>query len=161
MRTTHGSRFGQLEAVNLWLWDGLEPIVREQTIRDSATAQGRVIDLTFRFAPLKDGVSVARRGMAHYGGLNLRLATPASQGSPRTHRRLQRRAAAGVVGPQRRVRRGGDALGCDAAAAPAKPGLPGRLDAVSRTSRGASRPFRRPGRATRCAVSSRWCCATG
>ena len=38
-----------------------------------------MIDLAFRFAPLKDGVSVARRGMAHYGGLNVRLATPASQ----------------------------------------------------------------------------------
>ena len=55
--------------------------MREQALIRAypATAEGRVIDLAFRFVALKDGVTVARRGTAHYGGLSLRLVTPASQ----------------------------------------------------------------------------------
>ena len=58
-----------------------EPIVREQAIIRAyrVTTQGRVVDLAFRFVALKDGVTLARRGTEHYGGLNVRMATPASQ----------------------------------------------------------------------------------
>jgi len=76
-----GSEFAQVEAENLWLWEDREPIVREQAIIRArrSTAEGRVIDLAFRFVALKDQVTVARRGTAQYGGLNIRMATPASQ----------------------------------------------------------------------------------
>ena len=76
-----GPVFAQIEAENLWLWEDRDPIVREQAImRAYRTAgQGRVVDLAFRFAALKDGITVARRGTEHYGGLNVRMATPASQ----------------------------------------------------------------------------------
>ena len=76
-----GPVFAEIEAENLWLWEDREPIVREEAIIRAycATAQGRVVDLAFRFVALTDGVTLARRGMAHYGGLNIRMATPASQ----------------------------------------------------------------------------------
>jgi hypothetical protein len=81
VRTESGPVFAEIEAENLWLWEDREPIVREQAIIRAyrATAQGRVVDLAFRFVALKDGVTIARRGMEHYGGLNVRMATPASQ----------------------------------------------------------------------------------
>jgi len=73
--------FAQIEAENLWLWEDREPIVREQAIIRAyrATGQGRVVDLAFQFVALKDGITVARRDTTHYGGLNVRMATPASQ----------------------------------------------------------------------------------
>ena len=73
--------FAEVEAENEWLWEDREPIVREQAIIRAyrATAQGRVVDLAFRFVALKDGVTLARRGTEHYGGLNVRMATPAAQ----------------------------------------------------------------------------------
>ena len=81
IRLQSGSEFAQIEAENLWLWEDHEPIVREQAIIRAyrATEQGRVIDLAFRFVALKDDVALARRGTAQYGGLNIRMATPASQ----------------------------------------------------------------------------------
>ena len=81
VRMQSGPVFAQIEAENLWLWDDREPIVREQAIiRAYRTAgQGRVVDLAFRFIALKDDITVARRGTEHYGGLNVRMATPASQ----------------------------------------------------------------------------------
>ena len=81
VRLQGGPVFAQIEAENLWLWENRDPIVREQAIiRAYRTAgQGRVVDLAFRFVALKDGITVARRGTAHYGGLNVRMATPASQ----------------------------------------------------------------------------------
>jgi hypothetical protein len=81
VRLESGPVFAEIEAENLWLWEDREPIVQEQAIIRAyrATAQGRVVDLAFRFVALKDGVTLARRGMEHYGGLNVRLATPASQ----------------------------------------------------------------------------------
>ena len=39
------------------------------------TEKGRKIDLDFRFKGLVDEVTLARRGQAHYGGLNIRMAT--------------------------------------------------------------------------------------
>ena len=81
VRLQSGPVFAEIEAENLWLWKDREPIVREQAIIRAyrATAQGRVVDLIFRFVALKDGVTLARRGTEHYGGLNVRMATPASQ----------------------------------------------------------------------------------
>jgi hypothetical protein len=81
LRLQNGADFAELEAENLWQWEDREPIVREQAIIRAwrATPQGRVIDLTFRFVALKDAVTLARRGTEHYGGLNVRMATPASQ----------------------------------------------------------------------------------
>jgi hypothetical protein len=76
-----GPVFAEIEAENLWQWEDREPIVREQAIIRAyrATEQGRVVDLAFRFVALTDGVTLARRGTEHYGGLSVRLATPASQ----------------------------------------------------------------------------------
>ena len=81
VRLQSGPIFGEIEAENLWLWEDREPIVREQAIIRAyrATAQGRVVDLAFRFIALKEGVAVARRGTEHYGGLNIRMATPTAQ----------------------------------------------------------------------------------
>ena len=81
VRLESGPVFAEIEAENLWLWEDREPIVREQAIIRAyrATGQGRVVDLAFRFVALKDGVTIARRGTEHYGGLNLRMDTPASQ----------------------------------------------------------------------------------
>ncbi len=81
VRLQDGPVFAEIEAENLWLWEDRDPIVREQAIIRAyrATAQGRVVDLAFRFVALEDGVTLARRGMAHYGGLNIRMATPAAQ----------------------------------------------------------------------------------
>jgi len=78
---TSGSRFAQLEAENLWLWEDREPIVREQALIRAycATPEKRLIDLAFRFVATEDAITVARRGTTHYGGLNVRLATPSSQ----------------------------------------------------------------------------------
>jgi hypothetical protein len=81
VRLQSGPVFAQIEAENQWLWEDREPIVREQAIVRAyrSTAQGRVVDLAFRFVALKDGITLARRGTEHYGGLNIRMATPALQ----------------------------------------------------------------------------------
>lgn len=76
-----GPVFAQIEAENLWMWKDREPIVREVAIIRAyrSTAQGRIIDLAFRFIALKDSVTIARRGTQHYGGLNVRMQTPKNQ----------------------------------------------------------------------------------
>jgi hypothetical protein len=76
-----GPVFAQVTAENLWLWEDREPLVREEAVIRAyrATDQGRVVDLVFRFLALADGVTIARRETSHYGGLNLRLATPQEQ----------------------------------------------------------------------------------
>ena len=81
VRMQSGAGFAEIEAENLWRWEDRESIVREQALIRAyrATAQGRVIDLAFRFVALKGGVTLARRGTEAYGGLNVRMATPASQ----------------------------------------------------------------------------------
>ena len=65
-----------LRAENLWKWKDEEPIVHETaTITvHPLSANGRKIDLDFRFKGLGDEVTLARRGMEHYGGLNFRMA---------------------------------------------------------------------------------------
>jgi hypothetical protein len=81
VRLQSGAEFAEIEAENQWMWEDREPIVQERAIIRAyrATAQGRLVDLAFRFVALKDGVTIARRGTEHYGGLNVRMATPASQ----------------------------------------------------------------------------------
>jgi hypothetical protein len=76
-----GPVFAQIEAENQWLWKEREPIVRERALIRAyrATPQGRVVDLAFQFVALKDGVTLARRGLDKYGGLNVRLQTPEEQ----------------------------------------------------------------------------------
>lgn len=76
-----GPVFAQIEAENRWLWEDREPIVSELALIRAyrATPQGRVVDLAFRFSALKNGVTIARRGMDKYGGLNVRLETPRAQ----------------------------------------------------------------------------------
>ncbi len=80
-RLDTGTDAVQVTADHLWLWENEIPIVREQVrIRaHRATAQGRVVDLEFGFLALTNDVTVARRDTRHYGGLNVRLATPARQ----------------------------------------------------------------------------------
>ena len=71
-----GDDFAQIEAENRWLWEDKTPIVLEKAILRAwpATEHGRYIDLTFEFLALEEGVTLARRGTQHYGGLNIRLA---------------------------------------------------------------------------------------
>lgn len=74
--STSGDDVAQIEAENEWRWDDVTPIVRE-TARIRAhrrDSQGRFVDLQFTFAAIADSVTIARRGMKAYGGLNTRLA---------------------------------------------------------------------------------------
>ncbi len=77
----YGPVFAQVNAENLWMWEDAEPIVREHAAIRAyrASSSSRVIDLTFRFIALKEGVTVATRGQNAYGGLNLRGQFPESQ----------------------------------------------------------------------------------
>ena len=76
-----GEWFAKIEAENVWLWEDREPIVREVSIIrvNSATTNGRAIDLEFAFTALKEGVTVARRDSSHYGGFNMRLSSVGEQ----------------------------------------------------------------------------------
>lgn len=69
-----GPVLARLEAVNLWKWGDKEPIVKETAIIRAFAAgpSGRCVDFEFHFTALVDGVSIARRGQSHYGGLNIR-----------------------------------------------------------------------------------------
>ena len=64
-----------LQAESTWMWEDKEPIVNEIalfTVHPSDD-DGRSIDLEFRFKGLVDEVTLARRGMTYYGGLNTRM----------------------------------------------------------------------------------------
>jgi hypothetical protein len=76
-----GKEFARIEAENVWMWRDSIPIVREVALIQAyqETDQGRIIDLAFRFVALKDSITIARRGTAHYGGLNVRMQTPRQQ----------------------------------------------------------------------------------
>jgi hypothetical protein len=93
----------ELEAENVWKWGDDEPIVREHTVicAHASRGQQRPIDFQFRFQALKEDVSIARRGQAHYGGLNIRL-SPRQEQRIMTHtdpaEALPRRAWAQLVG---------------------------------------------------------------
>ncbi|MCX6226508.1 MAG: PmoA family protein [Bacteroidia bacterium] len=77
----NGPEFAQIEAENQWLWEDSVPIVLEVAVIRAwhSTAQGRIIDLAFRFVALKDSITIARRGTSLYGGLNVRMQTPKLQ----------------------------------------------------------------------------------
>jgi len=64
-----------LQAENIWKWKDEEPIVHETTVITvhPLDDNGRKIDLEFRFTGLVEEVTLARRGMEHYGGLNTRM----------------------------------------------------------------------------------------
>jgi hypothetical protein len=70
-----------LEIESRWLWDGEEPIVREWVVFTvTPMAHGRrVLDVELRFQALVEGVTLARRAKAHYGGLNIRCSPRAQQ----------------------------------------------------------------------------------
>jgi len=76
-----GPVIAQIDAENLWLWEDREPIVRERAVIRAwrADADGRFVDLEFRFTALKENVAVARRETKLYGGLNLRMAAVKDQ----------------------------------------------------------------------------------
>jgi hypothetical protein len=71
----NGNDYAEIQAENRWLWEDKTPIVHETaTIRAwPASKTGRYIDLAFTFAPLVNGVTLARRGTKAYGGLNIRM----------------------------------------------------------------------------------------
>jgi hypothetical protein len=81
IKLENGPEYAQIEAENLWMWEDSEPIVREVAVIRAyrSTAQGRVIDLSFRFVALKDSLTIARRDTKLYGGLNIRMHTPKNQ----------------------------------------------------------------------------------
>lgn len=81
LKFENGPGFAQIEAENEWLWEDREPIVRELAVIRAyrASQDGRIVDLTFRFLALKDGVTIARRGTEAYGGLNVRMESPRAQ----------------------------------------------------------------------------------
>jgi len=121
-----GGASAQVEAESLWQWEDREPIVREVALIMAypATSQGRAVDLVFRFEALQDGVTVARRETKLYGGLNVRLATPASQ-TINTHTdpadAAPRRAWSDLSG----VFAGGAASGLTVLQSPSNPDYPG------------------------------------
>ncbi len=75
VQTGSGPDAAAFTVENEWRWEDREPIVRElATVRVARTAEhGRVIDFDLRFEALKSGVTLARRGKTHYGGLNIRM----------------------------------------------------------------------------------------
>jgi len=78
---TGGAKFSQVESENLWMWNDSIPVVREVAVIRAyrSTAQGRIIDLAFRFVALRDSITLARRETKLYGGLNVRMHTPKQQ----------------------------------------------------------------------------------
>ena len=72
-----------LVAENVWKWGDAEPIVQEVATISASQVEGqrRFIDFEFRFQALTEGVSLARRGQAHYGGFNIRLSARVGQKS--------------------------------------------------------------------------------
>ncbi len=76
-----GSVFAQVQAENLWHWEGGPAIVRELAVIRAyrSTADCRVVDLEFTFEAIDDPVLIARRETTLYGGLNIRLNAVAGQ----------------------------------------------------------------------------------
>ena len=70
-----------LEAENVWKWGDATEIVRERAaITAHAARDGlQITDFRIVFEALQPGVTVARRGKAHYGGFNVRLSSRQNQ----------------------------------------------------------------------------------
>lgn len=82
IKIENGRNYAQIEAENIWITEqGLNTIAREVSLirTYSKIRYGRMIDLAFWFEGLKDSVKIARRGIEHYGGLNIRMMTPDGQ----------------------------------------------------------------------------------
>jgi hypothetical protein len=81
VKCTDGAAYAEIEAENDWMWEDRLAIVREwANIRVYRASEGsRVIDLTIRMQALVDSVTIATRFTNSYGGLNVRMATPAQQ----------------------------------------------------------------------------------
>lgn len=81
IRTERTDEAVAIIADSQWQWEDGTPIVREQaTIRvRPRTAEGRSIDLQFRFVAIDADVLIARRETNLYGGLSIRLASAADQ----------------------------------------------------------------------------------
>jgi hypothetical protein len=79
--TSSGPLFAQIDADNIWKWQGGEEIVHERAIIRAwrKTRHGRLLDLEFHFTALQERVLLARRGTDKYGGLNIRLAAVREQ----------------------------------------------------------------------------------
>jgi len=80
--TAGGGKSATIVAKSKWMWGDTEAIVSETatiTAHKADTGGRRVIDLTFEFTALVDGVSVARRGQRAYGGFNLRFSARKDQ----------------------------------------------------------------------------------
>lgn len=77
----NGPDFAQITAVNTWMWEDREAIVKEKAVIRvySATDHERMIDLALRFTALVDSVTIATRETNSYGGLNLRMQSPENQ----------------------------------------------------------------------------------
>ncbi len=84
VRNESGPVLACIEAENVWKWGDEAPIVRERVeIRAFRKADGnRVLDFTVRFNAIEPGVTLARRGTEHYGGISLRM-------SPRRNQSIQ------------------------------------------------------------------------
>jgi hypothetical protein len=76
-----GPVYAQVVAENMWVWEDVEPIVREHAVIRvyRATDDARIIDLTIKLDALKESITVATRNTDSYGGLNLRMMTPELQ----------------------------------------------------------------------------------
>jgi hypothetical protein len=78
---TDGPVFAQLDAENLWMWEDVKPIVRENAVIRvyRATAGSRIIDIAVKLDALEDSITIATRGTNSYGSFNMRMQTPESQ----------------------------------------------------------------------------------
>ncbi len=78
---TDGPVFAQLVAENLWMWENVKPIIRENAaIRVYlATTGSRIIDIAIKLEALEDSITIATRGTNSYGSFNMRMQTPESQ----------------------------------------------------------------------------------
>lgn len=82
IRSSAGNEVAWIDAENEWRWDDVTPLVRERARIGvhRRGAHGRFIDLQFTMDALVHGVTLARRQMKLYGGLNTRLAPVAGLG---------------------------------------------------------------------------------
>jgi len=78
---TDGPVFAQLIAENLWMWEDVKPIVRENAVIRvyRATPGSRIIDIAVKLDALEDSITIATRGTNSYGSFNMRMQTPESQ----------------------------------------------------------------------------------
>lgn len=81
LKLTDDPEYAEVDAENLWMWEEEVALVREHAIIRvyRATRDSRIIDLTIKLLALEDSVTIATRFTNSYGGLNIRMQTPAKQ----------------------------------------------------------------------------------